>query len=77
MEFRGPSATAGYYRNPAATATLIRDGWLATGDHGYLADGELYLTGRAKEMIIRAGRNLYPYDLEQAVGDLAGVRKRC
>ncbi len=77
VEFRGPSATAGYYRNPAATAALIRDGWLATGDHGYLADGELYLTGRAKEMIIRAGRNLYPYDLEQAVGDLAGVRKGC
>lgn len=77
VEFRGPSATAGYYRNPAATAALIRDGWLATGDHGYLADGELYLTGRAKEMIIRAGRNLYPYDLEQAVGELPGVRKGC
>ena len=77
VEFRGPSATAGYYRNPAATAALIRDGWLATGDHGYLAGGELYLTGRAKEMIIRAGRNLYPYDLEQAVAELAGVRKGC
>ncbi len=77
VEFRGPSATAGYYRNPAATAALIRDGWLATGDHGYLAEGELYLTGRAKEMIIRAGRNLYPYDLEQAVGELPGVRKGC
>ena len=77
VEFRGPSATAGYYRNPAATAALIRNGWLATGDHGYLADGELYLTGRAKEMIIRAGRNLYPYDLEQAVGELPGVRKGC
>lgn len=77
VEFRGPSATAGYYRNPAATTALIRDGWLATGDHGYLAGGELYLTGRAKEMIIRAGRNLYPYDLEQAVGALPGVRKGC
>lgn len=77
IEFRGPSATAGYYRNPTATAALIRNGWLATGDHGYLADGELYLTGRAKEMIIRAGRNLYPYDLEQAVGELPGVRKGC
>ena len=77
VEFRGPSATAGYYRNPAATAALIRDGWLATGDHGYLSGGELYLTGRAKEMIIHAGRNLYPYDLEQAVGALPGVRKGC
>ena len=77
LEFRGPSATAGYYRNPQASATLFHDGWLATGDHAYLADGELYITGRAKEMIIRAGRNIYPYDLEQAIGELPGVRKGC
>ncbi|MFU2488602.1 AMP-binding protein [Thauera sp. WH-1] len=77
LEFRGPSATAGYYRNPQASAALFHDGWLATGDHAYLADGELYITGRAKEMIIRAGRNIYPYDLEQAVGELPGVRKGC
>lgn len=77
LEFRGPSATAGYYRNPAASAALFHDGWLVTGDHAYLADGELYITGRAKELIIRAGRNLYPYDLEQAIGDLPGVRKGC
>ncbi len=77
LEFRGPSATAGYYRNPAASAALLHDGWLITGDHAYLADGELYITGRAKEVIIRAGRNLYPYDLEQAVGELPGVRKGC
>ena len=77
LEFRGPSATAGYYRNPEASAALFHDGWLSTGDHAYLADGELYITGRAKEMIIRAGRNLYPYDLEQAVGALPGVRKGC
>lgn len=77
LEFRGPSATAGYYRNPAASAALFDDGWLVTGDHAYLADGELYVTGRAKEVIIRAGRNLYPYDLEQAIGALPGVRKGC
>jgi len=77
LEFRGPSATAGYYRNAAASAALFHDGWLVTGDHAYLADGELYITGRAKELIIRAGRNLYPYDLEQAIGDLPGVRKGC
>ena len=77
LEFRGPSATAGYYRNPEASAALFHDGWLSTGDHAYLAEGELYITGRAKEMIIRAGRNLYPYDLEQAVGALPGVRKGC
>lgn len=77
LEFRGPSATAGYYRNPEASAALFHDGWLSTGDRAYLAEGELYITGRAKEMIIRAGRNLYPYDLEQAVGALPGVRKGC
>lgn len=77
LQFRGPSATAGYYRNPAASAALIHDGWLDTGDYAYLADGELYLCGRAKEMIIRGGRNVYPYELEQATGELPGVRKGC
>ncbi|MCL4745443.1 MAG: AMP-binding protein, partial [Burkholderiaceae bacterium] len=75
--FRGPSATAGYRGNPQASAQLIRDGWLDTGDHGYLAEGELYLTGRAKDIVIRAGRNVYPHEVEEAVGELAGVRKGC
>ncbi len=76
--FRGPSATAGYFRRPEATAQLIdADGWLDSGDYGYLADGEIFLTGRAKDLIIRAGRNLYPYELEQAVGALPGVRRGC
>ena len=79
VEFCGPSATAGYYRNPAATQRLFlyKDAWLASGDRGYLADGELYLTGRIKDMMIRGGRNFYPYELEQAVGEIAGVRKGC
>lgn len=77
LEFRGPSATTGYYRNPAATARLFHDGWLDTGDMAYLADGEIHLTGRIKDMIIRGGRNLYPYELEQAVGALPGVRRGC
>ncbi len=75
IQFRGPSATAGYYRNPAATAALLHDGWLDSGDYGYLADGEIRVTGRAKELIIRAGRNLYPYDLERAVAQVPGVRR--
>lgn len=75
VEFQGPSATRGYYANPEASARL-RDGeWLDTGDLGYLADGELYLTGRVKDMIVRAGRNLYPQELEDAIGDIAGIRK--
>lgn len=78
VQFRGPSATAGYYRNPVATAALITaDGWRDSGDLGYLVQGELYLTGRAKDMIIRAGRNLYPAEIEEAVGEIEGVRKGC
>ena len=77
VEFRGPSATSGYYRNPEATAELVDGEWLDSGDLGYLADGELYLTGRVKDMIIRGGHNIYPYELEQAVGDIPGIRKGC
>jgi 1-acyl-sn-glycerol-3-phosphate acyltransferase len=83
--FQGPSATQGYFRNPEATAQLIHhvgdsqggERWHDTGDRGYLKDGELHLTGRVKDMIIRGGRNLYPYELEQAIGELPGVRKGC
>jgi 1-acyl-sn-glycerol-3-phosphate acyltransferase len=77
LEFRGPSATRGYYRNAEATARLIRDGWLDSGDLAYLADGDIVITGRIKDMIIRGGRNLYPYELEEAVGTIPGVRRGC
>ncbi|MFP5507410.1 MAG: AMP-binding protein [Gammaproteobacteria bacterium] len=75
LQFRGPSATRGYFRNPEATAQLMHGDWRDSGDFAYLADGEVFITGRAKDLIIRAGRNLYPYELEQAVGDLDGIRK--
>ncbi len=77
LQFQGPSATQGYFRNPEATARLIRDGWHDTGDRAYLAGGEIHLTGRVKDMIIRGGRNLYPYEVEQAVGEVPGIRKGC
>ncbi len=77
LEFRGPSATAGYMDNPTATAQLLRDGWLDTGDRGYLADGELFLTGRVKDIVIRGGRNIYPHEVEEAVSEVEGVRKGC
>ena len=77
IEFRGPAATTGYYRNPAATDELIRNGWLDTGDLGYLDNGELYVTGRVKDLIIRAGHNLHPEELEHAIGAIAGIRKGC
>lgn len=77
LEFRGPSATAGYYRHPEATRALLRGGWLDSGDHAYMAQGEVYITGRVKDLIKRGGRNLYPYDLEEAIGKLPGIRKGC
>jgi len=77
LQFRGPSATSGYYRNPEASKALFDGEWLNTGDRAYLREGMLYLTGREKDIIIRGGRNLSPYELEQAVGDLAGVRRGC
>lgn len=72
---RGPSVTAGYYRNPEATAEGWRNGWLHTGDLGYLADGNLFICGRIKDLIIIHGANHYPQDIEWVVGDLEGVRR--
>jgi 1-acyl-sn-glycerol-3-phosphate acyltransferase len=77
LQFRGPSATSGYYRNPAATKGLFDGDWVNTGDRAYLKEGMVYITGREKDIIIRGGRNISPYELEQAVGDLGGVRRGC
>ncbi|MDA8095144.1 MAG: AMP-binding protein [Betaproteobacteria bacterium] len=77
LQFKGPSATAGYFRNPEATRALFDGDWRESGDLAYRADGDIYITGRIKEIIIRGGRNLYPYELEQAVGNLPGIRKGC
>ncbi len=75
LQFRGPSATAGYYRNPEATRALFDGDWLRTGDLAYIAEGDLFLTGRSKDLIIRGGRNIYPAELEDAIGDVEGVRR--
>jgi 1-acyl-sn-glycerol-3-phosphate acyltransferase len=77
IEFRGPSVTAGYFRRPEATRAVMHDGWMDSGDLGYLADGELFVTGRQKDMIIKAGRNLYPPEVEEVVGDIPDIRKGC
>ncbi len=77
LQFRGPSSTSGYYRNPEATKTLFAGDWVNTGDRAYLCEGVLFLTGREKDIIIRGGRNISPYELEQAVSDLAGIRRGC
>lgn len=71
----GPSVMLGYYKQDALTRQTIRDGWLHTGDLGYLSGGELFVCGRAKDVIIVHGRKYYPQDLEWAVDDLAGVRR--
>lgn len=77
VQFRGPSATRGYFRNEARTRELLHGSWLDSGDLGYMAGGDVYLTGRTKDLIIRAGRNVYPDEVEEAVGEIPGVRKGC
>lgn len=62
-----------YYRRPELTAAAFRDGWYLTGDYGYVADGELYVTGRRKDLIIVGGLNIYPQDLEFIADNVAGV----
>ena len=70
---RGTSVTPGYYKRPDATAALFHDDWLCTGDLAYLLDGELVLCGRIKDVIIVGGRNVFPEDIERAVGGVDGV----
>jgi len=77
LQFRGPSSTGGYFRNAEATGALFDGDWLDTGDFAYLVNGDVYLTGRAKDIIIKAGRNIYPQEIERAVGDIEGVRTGC
>ncbi len=84
--FRGPSATAGYYRNPKATEALLPRGpathpgeyaWVNSGDRAYRAEGEIYVTGRVKDIIIKGGRNLYPHEVEELAARADGIRKGC
>ena len=71
---KGPSVMVGYFRDPDATAACLTDGWLDTGDMGYLSDGYIYIVGRAKDMIIVNGRNHWPQDIEWAVEQLPGFK---
>lgn len=84
--FRGPSATSGYYENEEATAKLFSGGpahstgeypWVNSGDRAYQADGEIYITGRVKDIIIKGGRNLYPHEVEELASRVEGIRKGC
>jgi fatty-acyl-CoA synthase len=72
---RGPSVMVGYFRDPESTAACLQDGWLDTGDMGYMSDGYVYIVGRAKDMIIVNGRNHWPQDIEWAVEQLPGFKQ--
>ena len=71
----GPSVSPGYYNDVETTARTIRDGRLFTGDLGYLSNGELFVCGRAKDLIIVNGRKYHPQDLEWGIADLAGIKR--
>jgi fatty-acyl-CoA synthase len=71
---KGPSLMSGYFRDPEATVACMADGWLDTGDMGYLSDGYVYIVGRAKDMIIVNGKNHWPQDIEWAVEQLPGFK---
>jgi fatty-acyl-CoA synthase len=74
LEISGTSVTPGYYKRPDANAELFRDGWLRTGDLAYTLGGEMVMCGRIKDVIIVGGRNIFPEDVERAIGELDGVR---
>ena len=69
---KGPSVMHSYFRDPESTAACLVEGWLDTGDMGYLVDGYLFIVGRAKDMIIINGKNHWPQDIEWAVEQLPG-----
>ncbi|MDR3478959.1 MAG: AMP-binding protein [Gammaproteobacteria bacterium] len=77
LQFKGPSNMQGYYGNPEATFAIYHDGWLDSGDYAYLVDGEVFITGRCKDTIIKAGRNLYPTEIEDIAATVPGIRKGC
>ena len=71
---RGPSVMAGYFEDRGATRRDAARRLAHTGDLGYLADGELFVCGRTKDLIIRQGRKYHPPDLESAIADVEGIR---
>ncbi len=73
IALRSNCMLSGYYNRPDATAKAFLDGWYLTGDYGYLVEGELYVTGRKKDLIIVGGKNIYPQDLEMLAYEVPGV----
>lgn len=76
IQLRGEAVTSGYYNRADLHERLFtEDGWLRTGDLGYLVEGRLHVTGRIKDLIIVGGRNIYPQDIEASVQDVDGIRR--
>lgn len=73
LAIRSDCLLSEYFRRPDLTAKAFHDGWYLTGDHGYTADGEVYVTGRRKDLIIVGGNNIYPQDLEAIADGVEGV----
>ena len=71
---KAPFVMDGYVEDEPGTREVLQDGWLRTGDLGYLADGQLYVTGRSKDLVIVRGQNLHPEDLERLAIDTPGIR---
>ena len=74
LQISGTSVTTGYYHRPEANEELFVGDWLRTGDLAYMADDQMVMCGRIKDLIIVGGRNVYPQDIERAVGELDGIR---
>lgn len=72
---RSPASMLGYWHEPEATADVLRDGWLRTGDLGFIDGDEIFICGRIKDMIIVGGRNLYPEEYEQETTQVPGIRR--
>jgi 1-acyl-sn-glycerol-3-phosphate acyltransferase len=77
LQFRGPSSMQGYYHDPVATQAVYHEGWIDSGDLAYQAEGQIFITGRYKDLIIKAGRNIYPAEIEEVAGEVKGIRKGC
>ncbi|HET9843373.1 MAG TPA: 1-acyl-sn-glycerol-3-phosphate acyltransferase, partial [Gammaproteobacteria bacterium] len=75
--FKGPSMMQGYYKNETATEKIKIEDWLDSGDYAYKDDNSYYITGRRKDLIIKAGRNFYPEEIEKIVSQISGIRQGC
>jgi fatty-acyl-CoA synthase len=73
--FKGPSVTPGYFQNTEASQQLLKGGWLHTGDLGFISKGDLYISGRQKDLVIINGKNYPPQAIEWVVEEISGIRK--